>query len=47
MPLRKYYKGKGEQVMSKMKQAYGAKQGTRVFYATANKMKRGQKIAGR
>jgi hypothetical protein len=39
MPLSKYYGGKGESVMKKMKSEYGAEKGERVFYATANKMK--------
>lgn len=38
MPLHKYFKGKGEKVMSSMKQEYGDKKGEQVFYATANKM---------
>lgn len=37
MPLSKYYKGHGEDVMSKMKKKYGEEKGERVFYATANK----------
>lgn len=37
MPINKYYKGKGAQVMSDMKERYGEKQGERAFYATANK----------
>lgn len=36
MPLSKYFKGKGEQVMQDMKDRYGDKGGERVFYATAN-----------
>jgi len=39
MPLNKYYKGKGEKVMSSMQKKYGEKKGKEVFYATANKMK--------
>lgn len=39
MPLDKYFKGKGEKVMSSMKEQYGAEKGKRVFYATANKKK--------
>jgi hypothetical protein len=38
MPLSKYFKGKGESVMSGMQKEYGAKKGKSVFYATANKM---------
>jgi hypothetical protein len=37
MPLSKYFKGHGEEVMSKMKKQYGSKKGKSVFYATANK----------
>ena len=37
MPVSKYYSGKGEEVMSKMKKKYGEKKGKEVFYATANK----------
>ena len=40
MPLAKYYGGKGASVMKQMKSEYGAKKGERVFYATANKMKK-------
>ena len=39
MPLAKYYAGKGQSVMKKMKAEYGSEKGERVFYATANKMK--------
>jgi hypothetical protein len=39
MPIGKYFKGKGEKVMSNMKKEYGEKKGTSVFYATANKKK--------
>ena len=37
MPIGKYFKGNGEEVMASMTKAYGAKKGKRVFYATANK----------
>jgi hypothetical protein len=37
MPLGKYFKGKGEEVMSDMKDRYGQDKGKQVFYATANK----------
>jgi hypothetical protein len=37
MPLSKYFKGHGEEVMSNMKKQYGAKKAKQVFYATANK----------
>ncbi len=40
MPLAKYFGGKGASVMKTMKSEYGAKKGERVFYATANKMKK-------
>jgi hypothetical protein len=36
VPLSKYYKGDGPQVMSSMQKRYGAKKGKQVFYATAN-----------
>lgn len=39
MPLSKYFKGHGEEVMSNMKKEYGAEKGKQVFYATANKRK--------
>jgi hypothetical protein len=39
MPISKYYKGHGEEVMSNMKKQYGEKKGKSVFYATANKRK--------
>lgn len=37
VPVREYYKGHGDEVMSSMKRRYGDKGGERVFYATANK----------
>lgn len=37
MPVKEYYKGHGDKVMSNMKKEYGEEQGKRVFYATANK----------
>lgn len=37
MPVSKYFKGHGDEVMSKMKKKYGDKKGKSVFYATANK----------
>jgi hypothetical protein len=39
MPVRKYFKGHGEDVMAKMIREYGAKKGKKVFYATANARK--------
>jgi len=39
MPLSKHYKGKGREVMAKMKKQYGGEKGKRVFYATENKRK--------
>lgn len=39
MPLNKYFKGHGKEVMSKMKEEYGSKKGESVFYATINKRK--------
>lgn len=40
MPLSKYFKGHGDEVMAAMKKEYGTKKGKSVFYATANKKKR-------
>jgi hypothetical protein len=37
MPLNKYFKGHGPDVMKKMKKKYGSDKGESVFYATANK----------
>jgi len=37
MPLSKYYKGHGSEVMKKMTSKYGKKKAKQVFYATANK----------
>jgi len=37
VPIREYYKGKGEKVMRDMKRRYGEEKGERIFYATANK----------
>jgi hypothetical protein len=42
MPLNKYFKGHGEEVMANMKKEYGSKKGTSVFYATVNKAKNKQ-----
>lgn len=39
MPVKKYFKGKGEKVMREMQNRYGKEEGKRVFYATANKQK--------
>jgi hypothetical protein len=39
MPISKYFKGHGEEVMANMKKQYGEEKGERVFYATANKRK--------
>ena len=39
MPINKYFKGHGSEVMSNMKKEYGGKKGESVFYATANKKK--------
>jgi len=39
MPLSKYFKGHGEEVMDSMQKSYSAKKGKQVFYATANKHK--------
>lgn len=37
MPVKAYFKGHGDKVMSSMKKEYGEKKGKSVFYATANK----------
>jgi hypothetical protein len=39
VPISKYYKGHGSEVMSDMKKRYGEDRGEEVFYATANKRK--------
>jgi hypothetical protein len=39
VPIDKYFKGDGTQVMASMKKEYGEKKGKEVFYATANKQK--------
>lgn len=39
MPVSKYFKGHGDEVMANMKKQYGDKKGEQVFYATANKKK--------
>jgi len=39
MPISKYYKGHGDEVMKSMTKEYGEKKGKQVFYATANKKK--------
>jgi hypothetical protein len=36
MPVNKYFKGHGDEVMSAMAKEYGPKKGKSVFYATAN-----------
>jgi len=40
MPINKYFKGHGDEVMRNMEKEYGPEQGKRVFYATANKRKK-------
>ena len=37
MPIDKYFKGSGDDVMSSMQKQYGDKKGKSVFYATAQK----------
>ena len=44
MPISRYFKGHGEEVMSNMTKEYGAKKGKQVFYATANKKKMKSKM---
>jgi len=41
MPISKYFKGHGSEVMSGMKKKYGEEEGKKVFYATANKRNMG------
>lgn len=41
MPISEYFSGKGKKVMDKMSKQYGEKKGKQVFYATANKKKKG------
>ena len=43
MPIGKYFKGHGQEVMSAMTKQYGAEKGKQVFYATANKAKKKRK----
>lgn len=43
MPLEKYFKGKGREVMKNMKKEYGEKKGEEVFYATWNKIMKKRK----
>ena len=52
MPISKYFKGHGEEVMADMVRKHGAKKGKQIFYATANKrnmkaMQRGGIVTGR
>ena len=44
VPVGKYFKGHGEEVLAAMKKQYGATKGKSVFYATINakKTKRGR-----
>jgi hypothetical protein len=37
VPIGKYYKGHGSEVMKSMVEQYGEKKGKQVFYAKANK----------
>ena len=37
MPLKEYFGGSGDKVMSKMRKEYGPEKAKRVFYATASK----------
>jgi hypothetical protein len=44
VPISKYYKGHGDEVMSSMKKTYGdSETAKRVFYATENKRKNADK----
>lgn len=40
MPVSKYFKGHGLEVMKNMLSQYGKKKGKQVFYATANARKK-------
>lgn len=43
MPLKKHYRGHGEEVMADMKKTYGSeKKAKEVFYSTENKMAKGK-----
>ena len=39
MPLNKYFKGKGDEVMGSLRKEYGEKKGKEVFYGLVNKRK--------
>ena len=39
MPIDKYFKGHGSEVMDSMQKSYGKNKAKKVFYATANKKK--------
>lgn len=43
MPIEKYFKGKGAKVMDAMTAKYGKEKGEKIFYSTANKMKKKKK----
>lgn len=43
MPLEKYFKGHGRDVMKQMVDHYGEKKGKQVFYALVSKEKKGKK----
>jgi hypothetical protein len=47
MPVSKYFKGHGEEVMANMTKEYGDKKGKSVFYATANKRRAKKKAKKR
>ena len=46
-PLSKYFSGHGSEVLEAMIKRHGAKKGTSVFYATANKRKKRKKKPSR
>lgn len=46
MPVSEYFSGHGKKVMDNMKKQYGEKKGKSVFYATANKKKKGKSSVG-
>ena len=46
MPIEGYFKGRGLEVLKKMKKKYGEKKGEEVFYATARKQGMRSKVRG-
>lgn len=44
VPVSRYFRGRGEEVLTSMEKEYGAEEGKKIFYATATK--RGMKPKG-